>query len=72
MYDLFVDGRDFEGTYEGKGSIVCRASGPLIWFFKDYDDKKKAQQEGDFKDLVFESFYISSKGIGGKWFHKGF
>lgn len=36
-----------------------------------YDDKKKAQQEGDFKNLVFESFYISNKGIGGKWFHVG-
>ena len=53
------------------GAIVAQKNYPLIWFFKCYDDKKRAKQEGDFSDLVFESFFMNGKGIAGKWFHAG-
>ena len=67
LYDILLDGEDEIGTYEGKGSIVCKKSGLFLWFFKEYDHHVNAYKKNVFKDMIFRTSSITNDEIKGRW-----
>lgn len=53
-------GDDHFGGWTAHGYILCRNGGEMfLWFYKIYNDRKKAGQTGKWIHLIHESRHIT-------------
>jgi hypothetical protein len=73
LTEIKLRGKDCFGTWSGDGSIMSKNNEIFMWFYKDYDDRFRAKQNGRWYDLVHESTSLEGNmRLEGKWFFKGY
>ena len=63
---IILKGQDVRGTWIGNGSYVNSQVGPLVWWFKNYDDY---DSQNDL--LVFEIQREMEGKYEGRWYYSG-
>ena len=72
LYRIILKGNDKFGDFSAHGYLVEKEEGTFLWFKKDYQDRVRASQTGDFHTLLYESTSFEGERIEGKWYYTGY
>lgn len=58
IYSIIVSSSDSIGRWRGRGYIAINELGTTFWMLKEYEDRKKAGQNGKWRHLIYEGAQV--------------